>query len=140
MQTLILCMILLTTYNSSLMRSRLIPHLLRLYARFSDSLDLLILGLFNFCSTKKQETRLISSSSSLFWKHSFLPHKAPLSSPHFYRPAPSHPHSYAPDVLTTSICHVSSHSPHFVCPKDCTIDVANVRNSNKRLRVQSFQK
>ena len=46
------------------------------------------------------------------------PYSSPPPPPHFYRPTPNHPHSYAPDVQTTSICHTTSAT---ICiPKDLT--------------------
>ena len=48
------------------------------------------------------------------------PYISPLAHPPFYRLIPSHPHSYAPDAQTTSICHASPHPPNSVHPEDCT--------------------
>ena len=48
------------------------------------------------------------------------PYISPLPPPHFYRSIPNHPHSYAPDAQTTSICHASPDLPHSVYLEDCT--------------------
>ena len=48
------------------------------------------------------------------------PYISPLPPPLFYRPIPIHPHSYAPDAQTTSICNASPHQPHSAHPEDCT--------------------
>ena len=63
----------------------------------------------------------ISSSTHSYQVFLFLPlHLAP--PPPFYRLIPNHPHSYASDAQTTSVCHVSPHPPHSVHPEpeDCT--------------------
>ena len=60
------------------------------------------------------------SSSTHFFQVSlfFSLHLAPATSA-FYRPTPNHPHSYAPDAQSTSICHASPHTPHSAHSKDC---------------------
>ena len=45
------------------------------------------------------------------------PYISPLPSPPFYRPIPNHPHSFAPDARTTSICHTSPHAATLCIPK-----------------------
>ena len=67
-------------------------------------------------SIQCKPSTFISSSTHSFQVFLFLPlHLTPATSiPSFYRPTPNHPHSYAPDVQTTSICHVSPHPPHSV--------------------------
>ena len=44
-----------------------------------------------------------SSLISFFTHSSLYPHLSPLPPPHFYRPTPNHPHSYAPHARTLCI-------------------------------------
>ena len=50
-----------------------------------------------------------SMSSTHSFQILFLPLPLTPPPPLFYKPIPNHPHSYAPDVRTTSICHASPH-------------------------------
>ena len=69
----------------------------------------------------KPSTFMSSFTHSLQVSYS-SPYISPLPPPLFYRSILNHPHTYAPDAQTTSICHASPHPPHFfLChPEDCT--------------------
>ena len=68
---------------------------------------------------KKKSITVLQALVSYKSSYSFL-YISSLPPPPFYRPTPNHPHSYAPDAQTTSVCHASRHPPHSVYPKDCT--------------------
>ena len=60
-------------------------------------------------------------SPQVFLPCTFYPLHIPPQPPlHFYRTTQNHPHSNAPNVQTTSICHTSPHQPHSEHLEDCT--------------------